>query len=88
MAQIYQSDLASIGVKLAVQSVGNADFFSRLQTGNFGGAWTTTMSFMHLSPATFLTSALPVRLPYTSHFETPRYRDLIAQTYSEADDGI
>ena len=46
----------------------------------------TTMSFMHLSPATFVTSAFPVRVPNTSHFETPRYKELIAQTYSATDD--
>jgi peptide/nickel transport system substrate-binding protein len=87
IAQIYQADLASIGVRLTVQQLGNAEFFSRLQTGGFGGAWLATMSFMHLSPVTFVTSAFPVRLPNTSHFETPRYTELIAQAYSETDNG-
>ena len=33
MAQIYQADLATIGVKLSIHQLSNADFFSRLQTG-------------------------------------------------------
>ena len=36
-----------------------------------------SMGLMNLSPATFLTSAFPVRVPNTSHFDSPRYRDLI-----------
>jgi peptide/nickel transport system substrate-binding protein len=85
MAQIYQADLATVGVKLAIQEQSNADFFSRLQTGGFGGAWLTTMAFMQLSPATFLNSAFPVRVPNTSHFEAPRYRDLLVQINGETD---
>ncbi len=85
MAQIYQSDLASVGVQLTIQALSNGDFFSRLQTGGFGGAWMTTMAFMQLSPATFLSSAFPVRVPNTSHFDTPRYRELIAQIYAATD---
>ena len=45
----------------------------------------TTMAFMQLSPATFLSSAFPVRVPNTSHFETQRYTDLIGQIYAETD---
>jgi peptide/nickel transport system substrate-binding protein len=86
MAQIYQADLASIGVKLDVQAVPNADFFSRLQTAGFNSAWTTTMAFMQLSPATFLSGAFPVRVPNASHFESDRYSQLIALTNTDTDD--
>ncbi len=86
MAQIYQADLAKLGVKLTVQQLEAADFYSRLQNGKFGGAWTTSMSFMNLSPATFLSSALPVRVPNTSHFATPRYQELIDQMNAATDD--
>ena len=88
MAEIYEADLATIGVKLEVQKLDNADFFSRLQTGKFGTAWMTSMSFMNLSPATFLSGALTVRVPNTSHFETPRYRDLIVQANALTDDQL
>ena len=86
MAQIYQADLARIGVKLDLQLLDNADFFTRLQTGKFGGAWMTTMSFMNLSPATFLSSAFPVRVPNTSHFASPHYADLINRMNVQTDD--
>jgi len=86
MAQIYQADLASIGVKLVIQQLETVDFLSRLPTGGFGSLWMNTMAGMNLSPATFLTSAFTVRVPNTSHFESPRYRDLIGQVVAETSD--
>jgi ABC-type transport system substrate-binding protein len=86
MAQIYQADLSTIGVDLSIQELQNADFLSRLLTGGFGGAWMVGMGFMNLSPATFLTSALTVRRPNPSHFDTPRYAQLIDQIVAETDD--
>jgi peptide/nickel transport system substrate-binding protein len=86
MAQIFQADLATIGVKLAVQEIDSGDLISRLAQGRFGSTWLTSMSFMNLSPATFLTSALTVRVPNASHFVTPRYKDLIDQINAETDD--
>ncbi len=86
MAQIYQADLASVGVNLTFQQLETVDFFARLQGGGFGSLWMTTMGGMNLSPATFLTSAFPVRVPNTSHFELQRYRDLIGQVVSETND--
>ncbi len=86
MAQIYQADLARIGVKLDIQVLDDADFFGRLQKGGFGGAWMTSMAFMNLSPATFLSSAFPVRIPNTSHFTNQRYAELIDQINVSTDD--
>jgi peptide/nickel transport system substrate-binding protein len=86
MAQIYQADLASVGVNLNVQTLETVDFFSRLQTGGFGSAWMTSMGAMNLSPATFLTSAFPVRVPNTSRFDSPRYQELIGEAFAETDD--
>jgi peptide/nickel transport system substrate-binding protein len=79
MAQIYQADLARIGVTLTLRQLESGDFFTRLQTGQFGGTWMANMGWMNLSPATFLISALPVRLPNASHFTTPRYQQLLDQ---------
>lgn len=86
MAEIYQGDLATIGVKLEIQQLANAEFISKLSNAGFGGAWMTTMAFMQLSPATFLSSAFPVRIPNTSHFETPLYKDLLSQVYTETNE--
>jgi peptide/nickel transport system substrate-binding protein len=85
MAQIYQADLATIGVKVAVRELEFGDFYNRLANGQFGGAWIANMSFMNLSPATYFTSALPVRIPNASHFETQRYKQLISQITAETD---
>src|SRR5262249_11237569 len=85
MAEIYQADLATIGVNLTLQPLTTPDFLSRLQTG-FGGAWLVGMGFMNLSPATFLPSPSPVRRPNPSHFDTPRYGQLIDQITAEVDD--
>ena len=85
MAAIYQADLASVGVNLAIQQLETVDFFTRLQAGRFDGLWMASMGLMNLSPATFLTSAVPVRVPNPSHFDSPRYRDLIAQVVAETD---
>jgi peptide/nickel transport system substrate-binding protein len=86
IAQIYQADLSTIGVNLSIQELPNADFLSRLLTGGFGGAWIVGMGFMNLSPATFLTSALTVRRPNPSHFDSPRYAQLVDQIVAEVDD--
>jgi peptide/nickel transport system substrate-binding protein len=86
MAAIYQADLASIGVSLTIQQLETVDFFSRMVGGTFGGLWMASMGAMNLSPGTFLTSAIPMRVPNPSHFDAQRYRDLIAQVVAETDD--
>ena len=86
MAEIYQADLATIGVTVNVQKLETTDFSARLQNGQFGGVWMTNMAYMNLSPATFLSSALPVRVPNTSHYDSPRYHDLIAQANAATND--
>jgi peptide/nickel transport system substrate-binding protein len=86
MAEILQQDLASIGVNAAVQKLDVAEFIPKAQKGQFGGAWIAPVGFMNLSPATLYMSALPVRVPNASHFESPRYKELIDQSRSESDD--
>jgi peptide/nickel transport system substrate-binding protein len=86
IAEILQQDLASIGMQVALQKVDPADFGSRIQNAKFGGAWISVMGFMNVSPATLYVSAFPVRVPNTSHFESPRYKELIDQSRTEIDD--
>jgi ABC-type transport system substrate-binding protein len=74
MAEVLQGDLASIGVRSVVQRLSQAEFVSRLQKAQFGGAWILSMSWMHLSPATMFNSAFPVRMPNSSNFASPHYR--------------
>ncbi len=86
MAEIIQQDLASIGVNVAVQKLELAEFVPKIQKGQIGGAWLTAMGYMNLSPATLYASAFPVRVPNTSHFESPRYKELIDQSLGETND--
>jgi peptide/nickel transport system substrate-binding protein len=86
MAQIIQADLASLGVALAIQTLSQADFVSRLTKSQFQGAWITGVSWMNFSPATFFNAAFPVRIPNSSNFVSPGYRGLIDQLSAATDD--
>jgi peptide/nickel transport system substrate-binding protein len=86
VAEILQADLATAGVQVSVQPLSGADFTARGLKGQFAGAFVTAMTFMNLSPATFLTSAIPVRIPNASNFVTDRYTQLIAQSLAATDD--
>ena len=86
MAQIIQADLASIGVPIAIQTLSQAEFVSRLTKGQFQGAWITGIAWMNFSPATFFNVAFPVRVPNSSNFVSPRYRSLIDQLSMATDD--
>lgn len=86
MTEVYQQDLAGIGVKVAIQKFEHPVYLPKLIKGQFGGAWMSTIGFMNLSPATFFLSAFPVRVPNSSNFDTPRYKALIEQSLGETDD--
>jgi peptide/nickel transport system substrate-binding protein len=88
MAQILQADLASIGVAVAIQTLSQADFVSRLTKGQFQGAWITGISWMNFSPATFFNAAFPVRIPNSSNFTSPTYGALIDLLSAATDDQL
>lgn len=58
---------------------------SRAETSD-GGAWISTMGSMNLSPATFFTGNLFVRIPNPSNFTSDQYTSLIAQVVVATDD--
>ena len=86
MAEILQAELTGIGVRSVVHRLGFADFVSRLQKGQFRGGWILSMSWMQLSPATMFNAALPMRVPNSSNFVSPRYQMLIDQSLAATDD--
>jgi ABC-type transport system substrate-binding protein len=86
MAQIFQADLASIGVRAAVRKIPFADFISLAVKGGYGGVWIVSMALMNLSPATFLRTSLAVRVPNASYFSSPRYLELMDETAAATDD--
>jgi peptide/nickel transport system substrate-binding protein len=88
MAEILQQDLTSIGLHTSIQKVAPAVLSDDLLGGKFDGAWLTSMGFMNQSPATFFMSAIPMRVPNPSHFDSPRYRNLLNQTSTAIDDNM
>jgi ABC-type transport system substrate-binding protein len=78
MAQIYQSDLASLGIHAQVHQLDTADFVSRFHKASFGGLWLSNAGLMNLSPATFLTSSAAVRIPNGSNYSSERYAALVS----------
>jgi ABC-type transport system substrate-binding protein len=88
MAEVAQADLANVGVRSVIQKLGQADFVSRLQQGQFGGAWIISMSWMQFSPATLFNTAYPLRVPNSSNFTSPRYEMLIDQSLAATDDQV
>jgi peptide/nickel transport system substrate-binding protein len=86
MAEMVQADLANIGVRVALQKLDEPEFLARLQKAQMGGAWIITVGFMNLSPATFFTTAFPVRVPNSSNFVSPRYQTLIDQAFASTDE--
>jgi peptide/nickel transport system substrate-binding protein len=86
MAQIYQSDLVSVGVNAVVESQGGADLLSRLQKHQVGGAWIIDMGAMNQSPASFFVTNSASRVQNMSNFVSDPYASLIDQASNAKDD--
>jgi peptide/nickel transport system substrate-binding protein len=86
IAQIYQADLAAVGVNAVVQTDSAAEYTVRVQKGQTGGAWIGTMGSMNLSPFTFFTSNLFARVPNPSGYTSEQYTRLIGDAGSATDD--
>ncbi len=86
MTEVYQQDLAKAGIKINIQKYEHPVYLPKLQRGEFGGAWMSTIGFMNFHPATFFISAFPVRIPNASNYVSDRYKQLIDLTYAETDD--
>jgi peptide/nickel transport system substrate-binding protein len=86
IAEIYQADLAAVGVSAIVQPGSSAELLALVEKHQIGGALITGMGLMNLSPATFFTSNLYVRVPNPSNFTSDRYTSLIEQAVDASDD--
>lgn len=58
-AQIVQSNLADIGIKVTLDPIDNATFVSELIGAKFRGIWTTYHSWAQYQPSTLTVSAYP-----------------------------
>jgi peptide/nickel transport system substrate-binding protein len=73
-AQIVQSDLAAIGIKVELDPVDPAQFVKQLIGADFKGLWTTFHSWAHYTPSTLAVSAYPFNaLHNASHYSSPQY---------------
>jgi len=77
IAEIYQADLAAIGVNAVVQPGSSAELVTLIDKHQIGGALITATGLMNLSPATFFTANLYARVPNPSNFTSDRYSSLI-----------
>jgi peptide/nickel transport system substrate-binding protein len=86
IGEIYQTDLAAVGVSAIVQPGSSAELLALVEKHQIGGALITGMGLMNLSPATFFTSNLYARAPNPSNFTSDRYTSLIEQAVDASDD--
>jgi peptide/nickel transport system substrate-binding protein len=74
-AQIVQSDLADIGVKVELQPVDHNQFIKELIGAQFKGLWILNHSYAQYTPSTLAVSAYPFNADHNaSHFESTRYQ--------------
>lgn len=86
IAQIVQSDLGTINIKLDIQSVENSVFQQRLQQAGFKQLFANTEGFSNFNPGAWFITAYPVRIPdNASKFTPPEYTDLIKKMQVEPD---
>ncbi len=86
IAQIVQADLATIDIKLDLQSIENSVFQQRLNASRFKQLFANTMGGTQGTPVNFFIQAFPVRVSgNASKFSTPEYLDLVKQMQAEPD---
>ncbi|HZQ36193.1 MAG TPA: ABC transporter substrate-binding protein [Dehalococcoidia bacterium] len=82
IAEILQGDLNSIGVKTEITRLDHPVYLPKLTGGKMNGLWSGVVGFMYMSPSTLFVQSFPYRVPNSSNFDSPEYRQLIAQTLS------
>jgi peptide/nickel transport system substrate-binding protein len=86
IAQIYQADLAKIGVTLNIVNVAFAEFLNLVNNRNYRGLHSTTNSYAQLEPITLVTSSQSFSPAVNnSGFKSESYAQLIAQAGAEPD---
>ncbi len=86
MAQIYQSDLASIGVKLNVQSMDIAALFDAIHSQKYNGVYTLNDSWAAMQPISMLRAGASLNPRINNAgFHDDQYTQLTDQTAAEPD---
>ena len=86
MAQIYQNDLAKIGVTMSIKNLESAAFYDAVNGRKYQGLYSTTNTYAQVEPLTiFTTSRVFDPGSNNSGFRTDEYVKLIDQAGSEPD---
>jgi peptide/nickel transport system substrate-binding protein len=86
MAQIYQADLAKVGVNLSIKNLESSAFFDQVNGRKYQGLYSTTNTYAQVEPLTiFTTSRVFDPTSNNSGFKTDEYVSLIDQAGSEPD---
>jgi peptide/nickel transport system substrate-binding protein len=86
MAQIIQSDLATIGIEVTIQELDNTRFLESLTGRKFRGLWLAFFSGGYFHPGSVTSLLFPFRTSgNASNYESPRYSELAQQAASTAD---
>jgi peptide/nickel transport system substrate-binding protein len=85
MVEIFQADLAEIGVNLNIQTLENTVFQQTLNEASFPGLFAHGHGFSNLTPVTLFLQAFPFRQENASGFTSPEYSRLIDAMQTEVD---
>ncbi len=85
-AQVYQSDLAQVGVTMNIQTMALAAWLDQVNNRKYNGVYASTDSRTALNPLTYYTST-PVFNPAINNegYASTAYADLVTAAGSEAD---
>lgn len=74
VAQIVQSNLADVGIKVELEPVDHAHFVTALIDAEIKGIWTTYHSWAQYTPSNLTVSAYPFNAAHNaSHYTSPKY---------------
>jgi peptide/nickel transport system substrate-binding protein len=80
MAQVIQSDLAKVGIRVKIEEVEAAELTTRLTGRKFTHAWNLGFGFNNLHPSTVFSVAFPWRVGNnSSYYESPEYAELVSK---------
>jgi peptide/nickel transport system substrate-binding protein len=85
IAELVQGEMAKLGLKASIERLQHPDFLTKLNGAKFGGIWSSGVGFMHLEPSTLFVMSFPYRVPNSSGYDTPEYRQLIDQMLNTTD---
>jgi peptide/nickel transport system substrate-binding protein len=85
-AQMYQLDLASIGITMTINKLDQAAWTQQANSHQYKGMYCAVSSNLHLSPAWFLNQSSPLKpMSNNEGYIDPTYTQLVAAVTAETD---